>query len=381
MKKRVKLLSCGFADRRWWCWVGVFIGLAIAWAGPRPQAGSRPAAAMAVTGSAPDLTIAGLTWAKNRVTLECITPQPDGQHEVLESQDLRRWQLVPAAAFEKTGGPGVRASIAGVSEAMKFYRVLGFGSSNAPVYVNIQIDAELDDTQGVRNLVQELEKRRISSTVYVSADYANRNAVLVTELFQKGFEIALHGYYTGEQLATMTYAEQKDLLTRAKKALEGCEPCGTHKPVTGFRPQYFSQNEDTFRILDELGLTYNSGFKLGQLYLPGHQWQAMPYRAEGHLFHVIPITTIPWEQDRVYLCDIACAQSLKWTSTQWRDALMTGLAQALSSRQPLVLLVHGWYTGDQVKYSYWQPFLDFLDAAQGRVRFVNSKELVDLAKQ
>jgi hypothetical protein len=60
---------------------------------------------------------------------------------------------------------------------------------------------------------------------------------------------------------------------------------------------------------------------------------------------------------------------------------MTGLAQALSSRQPLVLLVHGWYTGDQVKYSYWQPFLDFLDAAQGRVRFVNSKELVDLAKQ
>ena len=42
----------------------------------------------------------------------------------------------------------------------------------------------------------------------------------------QGFEVALHGYYTGEQLATMTYEEQKDLLERAKKAVEGCRPCG-----------------------------------------------------------------------------------------------------------------------------------------------------------
>ena len=213
----------------------------------------------------------------------------------------------------------------------------------------------------------------------MSADYANRNATLVADLFRQGFEIALHGYYTGEQLETMTYAEQKDLLTRAKKAVEGCRPCGTYRPVVGFRPQYFSQNESTFRVLDELGLTYNSGFKLREIYLPGHAEDPWPYLATGHLFSAVPITTVEEDSGLAYLCDIACAQALDWTAARWEQALMTSLTDALATRQPLVLLLHGWYTGDQAKYAYWLPLLNFLDAAQGRVQFVTSSELVSLA--
>ena len=248
---------------------------------------------------------------------------------------------------------------------------------DAPVWANIQVDAELEDTVGLQRIVALLEERGIATTVFVTAEYANRNALLVTDLFQRGHEIALHGYYTGEQLASMTYEEQKDLLTRAKKALEGCQPCGTFKPIVGFRPQYFSQNEDTFRVLDEIGCTHNSGFKARQLFLPGHEWDCAPYAVEGHAFAAVPLSTVPLGEDRAYICDIACANVLKLTGAQWRDLLMAGLDQSLREREPIVVLLHGWYTGDTDLYDYYQPFVDFLDAAAGKVQFVSTQGLVD----
>ena len=249
--------------------------------------------------------------------------------------------------------------------------------AQALVYANLQIDAEESDVAGLERLIALFKERSIFTTVYVSADYANRNALLISDIYNQGFEVALHGYYTGEQLATMTYEEQKDLLERAKKAVEGCRPCGNFKPVVGFRPQYFSQNEDTYRVLDELGLTHNSGFKVRQIFFAGHQWDEAPYKAPGHDFAAIPITTIPYGEDRIYLCDIACANTLKMTGAQWREVLMTGLNQSLEHREPLVLLLHNWYTGDSEKYDYWQPLVDLLDAATGKVVFVSTQELVD----
>lgn len=327
-----------------------------------------------------DLTISRLSCASNAVNLYLTTSQPGSPHDVLESRDLHGWQLVPKPQFHVLGGQNLHVGFARGSESNVFYRGLCLGTSAPPVYVNIQVDAELDDTTGLLNVTTELRNRGINTTVYATADYANRNATLITALFREGTEIALHGYYTGEQLATMTYAEQKDLLSRAKKAVEGCQPCGTYRPVVGFRPQYFSQNEDTYRVLDELGLTHNSGFKAGELYLPGHAAAVWPYWADGHQFYAIPISTVPWGTNHIYLCDIACAQSLQFTGAQWRQALMTGLTTAVLTRRPLVILLHGWYTGDQTQYTYWQPFVDFLDAAQGRVTFVNSSELVTLAQ-
>ena len=138
------------------------------------------------------------------------------------------------------------------------------------VYVNLQIDAEREDVEGLTAIANELIARGIRTTIFVTADYANQNALLINELYARGFEIALHGFYTGEQLASLRYEEQLDLLTRAKVAVEGCQPCGTFKPVFGFRPQYFSQNEDTYQALSELGFTYNCGFKSGQIYIEGH---------------------------------------------------------------------------------------------------------------
>ena len=326
------------------------------------------------------LTITRVGVAHGCATLEFVSPEPAGRHQLQASADLRVWRPIPIARFERLEANQLCTSLVGLTAGTTFFRVVQVESpaTEPPAHVNLQIDAEADDYQGIRTMIDELVRRGITATVFVTADYANRNAFYVSRMFDLGFEIALHGFYTGEQLASMTFEEQRDLLRRAMLALEGCQPCGTYRPITGFRPQYFSQNEDTFRVLDELGIVYNSGFKLGDLYLPGFQWEAMPYRPPDRGFHALPITTVPVGTKLVYLCDIACANVLRWTPEQWRDGLMQGLEQTLETRQPLVLLLHGYFSGEQETHGYWQPFLDFLDAAQGKVTFVQSRQLVEL---
>ena len=243
--------------------------------------------------------------------------------------------------------------------------------------MNLQIDAEREDTAGITNIVNELNRRGIKTTIYVTADFANTNGLMVNDFYQQGFEIAVHGFHSAEQLATMTYDEQKDLLTRAKQAVEGCLTCGNFKPVTGFRPQYFSQNEDTYRVLDELALTYDSGFKARQLYLAGHEQDAAPYAAPGHNFTAVPITTVEYNGQLSYLCDMSAGTGANLTAAQWSEMLTAAYQQCLANGEPLVVLFHGWYTGDTTNYDYWQPFVNFLDEIRGQADFMTTQELID----
>lgn len=259
------------------------------------------------------------------------------------------------------------------------------GVSPSGVYVNIQVDAEGQNAQGLNDMIAELQARDMHTTVFVSGEFANANALAVSALARSGFEIALHGYKTGEQLATMTYEDQKTLLTNAKKAVQGCAPCGTYVPIVGFRPQFFSQNEDTYRILAELGFAWNSGFKAGiEPMIAGHEQDVAPYpvHGAGYDFYAVPISTVEFNGKRIYLCDMACVQAEKMTAEQWAQALDAGLTEALQAKRPLVVLLHGMITGDRTQYTYWQPFVDFLDKVLAtNSAVVTTSQLVDLYKE
>lgn len=86
---------------------------------------------------------------------------------------------------------------------------------------------------------------------------------LYREMADAGIETALHlnglrySRLTGEKakwLGEMTYPEQKDAIAMAKQDLENV----TGKPCNGYRACYGSANDDTFKILDELGFTLAS---------------------------------------------------------------------------------------------------------------------------
>ncbi|NLX05195.1 MAG: polysaccharide deacetylase family protein [Phycisphaerae bacterium] len=251
-------------------------------------------------------------------------------------------------------------------------------------YVNIQVDAELQEGEGyltgLKRMTDELESRGINATIYVSADFASAHAAEVHGLYGKGFEIALHGYSTGEQLATMTYDDQKDVLCRALAAVKGCAACGVGQPVVGFRPQYFSQNADTCKILDELEFEYNSGYKVGVQDADGFTPQADPVPADGRSFNVLAITTTSHEEELIYLCDISCAMAHQFTPEQFGELLSAAVQECRQNGRPLVALFHGWYTGDSDTYDYWTKFTAFLDELEAleNISFVTSRQLVDL---
>lgn len=246
--------------------------------------------------------------------------------------------------------------------------------------VNIQVDAETEDVDGLNKLVNELKARGITTTIYVTADYINKgNNQLIQNLYRDGFEIALHGYYSGEQVATMTYEEQLDLLTRARDAVQGCQPCGSYKPVTGFRPQYFSQNEDTYKVLESLGFEYNCGFKAGLQYIEGHESDFAPYAVatDDYSFTAVPFTTVPWGEKTVYLCDLAAGSAEAMTGEQWSQVLQDGIDQVIANNEPFVVLFHGYYTGVTDHADYWDAFVEMLDRLKAEnANFVTTSQLV-----
>ncbi len=246
--------------------------------------------------------------------------------------------------------------------------------------VNIQVDAELEDTEGLNKIVAELEARGIHTTLFVTADYVNKgNALLIRGLYQKGHEIALHGFYSAETLTSMTYEDQLDLLTRAKTALEGCRPCGTYMPITGFRPQYFSQNEDTYKVLESLGFEYNCGFKAGLQYIEGHESDFAPYAVatDDYSFTAVPFTTVPWGEKTVYLCDLAAGSAEAMTGEQWSQVLQDGIDQVIANNEPFVVLFHGYYTGVTDHADYWDAFVEMLDRLKAEnANFVTTSQLV-----
>jgi len=249
--------------------------------------------------------------------------------------------------------------------------------------VNLQIDAEfiqkdkeMEETRFLQKVTEELKRRGIKATIFVTADFANTNPYLLKDLFKEGFEIALHGHSTGEQLATMKKEAQKDLLARAKAAVEGCAECGSLLPVMGFRPQNFSQNADTYAIHAELGIKYNCGFKMGQISLPGHENAARPYRDPSDSFWIVPMSTFSYKGNPMCLCDISVKEELK--GEEWKEVLFLKLDEAVEKGEPLVFSIHGWLTGNE-DYDFWRPFLAFLDYGQRKkINFGSTKELIEV---
>jgi hypothetical protein len=73
-----------------------------------------------VTGA--NLTLRAIKREINQITIDFTSPNPDGQHRLEESVDLKTWQPVSGATFQKTAD-GVHASVNGVTGDVRFYRV------------------------------------------------------------------------------------------------------------------------------------------------------------------------------------------------------------------------------------------------------------------
>lgn len=269
-----------------------------------------------------------------------------------------------------------------LSLVMAMVLLVGCGEDSTPpedeqvslAPVNIQI-TEYKDREAFDRVTSELEARGIRTTVLVNADFATEHCERLRELDALGFEVMVFARpepRNGESvtMSMLSYEEQKALIRGAKEAIEAC----LGEPVTGFRCTRFDQNEDTFRILDELGFEYNLGFVARtDRCLPGHEEDAAPYSASAHDFWAVPMYSVYHEARWRAFCDNPFREL---DAADWEALLMDEVDKLTTQDDPLLVEFHPYFTG--VDEGRFAAFVSFLDHAQERnTQFVTVAELVD----
>jgi peptidoglycan/xylan/chitin deacetylase (PgdA/CDA1 family) len=275
-------------------------------------------------------------------------------------------------------------------------------ATNRPVVVNIMIDAELRpsaknltpqvevfvELNSLVEMLENIDSKGINTTVYFTGDFASKQIgnvsykdYIIRVASEPNREIALHGMTTADKLGLMSYEQQLSLLTRAKALIEaGYVRDDKSLIIKGFRPQYFNQSEDTYKVLDKIGTAYDSGYKAGLLYAPGHKNDTWPYLVENHTFYAVPVSTYSVAGELVYTCDLCSKQSVGFNGTQWYDLLVSKFQECADRGDPMVVLFHNFVSGEDGEYmTAFRKFVDF--AASENATFVTTMDLVEMAKR
>jgi len=263
-------------------------------------------------------------------------------------------------------------------------------SENQSKTVNLMIDMDIlaSPTQeevfaAESNLLEmrnEMEKRDLKATFSSTYDViTTRIRLRLTEIGRSpNFELALSGNNSNEKISAKSYAEQKSILERSKKAVENCRVCGKNEIVaSGFMPQSFDQNNDTYQILDEMGIQYDAGFQAGVIYAPGHQNDAWPYQVKGHNFYAVPVSTYRLSDKKVPLQDRYFKEN-GLTSSQWYDVLVGKFSEAQNNDEPVVIALTTSISGSGDYLDALKQFLDF--AISKDASFVTTMDLVNMSR-
>lgn len=256
--------------------------------------------------------------------------------------------------------------------------------------VNVMIDADIvhsptaeqSDMAGdfLINLTNQIVPKKLNATIYVTYDMvAARRLAITYQGTLPGIELAMHGMSADEKLSGMSRADQEKLLNKSYEMLYSCYVCGgNHVDIKGFRPQAFDQNEDTFKILQNLKIAYDAGFQAGLIYRPGHEKDTWPYPIEGYSLYAVPVSTHPLDGEIVYLYDRYIKEEKKLSGTQWYDLLVKKFDESSKSKDPMVVIFSTPVSGSG---DYLNAYKKFINYANGKgARFVTTLQLVEMAK-
>ncbi len=268
--------------------------------------------------------------------------------------------------------------------------VLPGSSLSKEVVVNLMIDFDSPASptpnqtnmilSSITKLTNAIDSRGLNATIYTTGDMAASQRLMVTSLGSKiNHELAMNGNTKDEKLGSMTYAQQEAALKRAKKYVDACHICGGRiVAIKGFKPQLFDQNNDTYTILEKMGIVYDAGFKAGVLYAPGHKNDTMPYRIENHSLYAVPVSTYNLSGDRVYLSDRFIKEEKGLNGTQWNELLVRKFDEAAITGDPVVVIFNNMVSGSGDYLDAYKNFLNY--AVSKNAKFVTSIELVNMTK-
>jgi len=259
----------------------------------------------------------------------------------------------------------------------------------APHYQNMTLaDRERIELASLKEMLNELDSRGLNATIYPTGEFvtggtgsAEYRDYLAGECTKPNYEMASHSMASADMLGGMPYDKQYSLLARSKKLIESAYfKEGIPMEAKGFRPQYFNQSEFTYRALDAMGTVYDSGFKAGILFIPGHQNDTWPYPVDGHSFYAVPVSSHMLDGDMVYMCDLSAKYVETLNGTQWLNLLTATLDDCASKGDPMVVIFHNFVCGNND--GYMMAYKEFINRSISKnAAFVTTLELVEMAKK
>lgn len=138
---------------------------------------------------------------------------------------------------------------------------------NAPLLRGIET-SENNNTdyskKGNLELLRILDELKIKATFFVTGFFAEKEPEQVRNIFEKGHEVASHGYSHFYRHSNFSKGElEKDIL-KSKEKIEKV----IKKRVIGFRSPQLQYSEELIRILDKTGFKYDSS--LHPAFVPGY---------------------------------------------------------------------------------------------------------------
>jgi hypothetical protein len=230
------------------------------------------------------------------------------------------------------------------------------------------------------NLTNEIDSRKLNATILASGDVAASQRLFITNFGEKtNHELALNGNIKDENLSTMPYSKQLELLTTSQENINSAHICGGEVvSIQGFMPQSFDQNNDTLKVLDSLGFLYDAGFKVGTLYMPGHKNDTWPYPIMGYNLYAVPVSSYNSSGVWVYLSDRYAKEELGISGSKWYDLLASKFDEAAINGDPMVVIFSNQVSGSG---DYLDAYKNFVNYATSKdVKFVTTIELINMTE-
>lgn len=240
-----------------------------------------------------------------------------------------------------------------------------------PVKINIQVSLVDEKDKGYfEKLIGEVEKRKSFVTVFVTGEFASKYPAFVRTIEARGHQIAVYGWQKDEDLTILNAEEQYKLIQKSIIAVK--KAVSKPKEIVDFKPQGNKFNDDTIKILQDLGISSINGIfssnesfckcwyakKLGQI--------TFPYPITDK-FWAVPVSEIN-KNKRAILDD-----SFIKSPQDFYTHLIDKYDQLAENGDPLIVALHPSITGSREKnLTVFSQFLTYVERNNGKIKLLSA---------
>ena len=240
------------------------------------------------------------------------------------------------------------------------------GGGGGAAIINMQVAG----AESLKPVMDELDKRAISATIWLSGQEIKDNCDYVKALAER-HEIG--GKYLDQIEPETTYEDQK---AKMEAMIEAAPEC-VGRRIAGFRAKRFTSNEHTYKLLEELGFEYLVESISGEQILAD---KYRPYPFPGHDFYIFPMSKAytPVLNAFQTTCDTASQGDL--TAEEFQQMEIAAIDHHIRLGELLVLEWHPSLTNPGDTEGWWNAFLailDHLESKKGQVTFMTCRNVID----